>query len=83
MPSYRKAIDAHCKSCGYDEKDKGTWRYQIEICGCTHCELYDLRPQTIANRRKNQDKTEKEGYPTSREVLPDKTTKMESQEIAH
>jgi len=44
-PSLRKAIDAHCKSCGYDAKSGlGAWRQQIEACPITSCELYAVRP---------------------------------------
>jgi hypothetical protein len=47
MASLRKAINDHCKSCGYDKLDKGTWRKQIEDCPCTLCYLYEVRPRTI------------------------------------
>ena len=51
MPSLRKAIDDHCKSCGYDSKSGlGTWRKQIEDCPCTSCCLYPVRPTTLPKR---------------------------------
>ena len=43
----QQAIDAKCKDCGYDHLVKGTWRYQIEMCPCTDCPLYEFRPVTI------------------------------------
>jgi len=48
----QQAIDAKCKDCGYDPYDKGTWRYQIEICPCTDCPLYEFRPVTMKNYEK-------------------------------
>jgi hypothetical protein len=59
MPSLRKAINDHCKSCGYDSLDKGTWRYQIEICPVTSCKLYDVRPITYPKQVNSQEETEK------------------------
>jgi hypothetical protein len=51
MPSLRKAINDHCKSCGYDSKSGlGTWRKQIEDCPCTSCSLYPVRPRTTPKR---------------------------------
>jgi hypothetical protein len=43
-PSYKKYIDAHCKSCIYDDLVEGTWRMQVALCPCTSCELYEVRP---------------------------------------
>ena len=44
--SYRKPINDHCKSCGFDQKAKGTWRQQITLCPITNCALYPIRPVT-------------------------------------
>ena len=44
--SLRKAINAHCKSCIYDDKAAGTWRAQVTLCTCTNCALYEVRPTT-------------------------------------
>jgi hypothetical protein len=44
--SLRKAINAHCKSCIYDDKAAGTWRAQVTLCTVTNCALYDVRPTT-------------------------------------
>ncbi len=42
--SLRKAIDATCKSCIYDElSGLGTWREQIARCTCTDCPLWPVR----------------------------------------
>jgi len=68
MASLRKAIDAHCRSCSYDEFDKGTWRYQAEHCPIHSCELYDLRPRITSNQAISQDKTEKQGKGTGGKV---------------
>lgn len=46
MPSLRKAINAYCRSCGYDSKSGlGSFRKQIEDCPCTSCHLYEVRPR--------------------------------------
>ena len=44
--SLRSAINAHCRSCGYDSLDKGAgnWRQQIQACPVITCELYEVRP---------------------------------------
>ena len=50
--SRRKAINAHCKSCIYDEGDlvaKGTWRMQVRDCKSINCGLYSERPQPAPN----------------------------------
>ncbi len=58
MPSYKKAIELHCKSCGYDPlSGLGGWRQQINDCPCTSCCLYEVRPkitvkQTLSQREK-------------------------------
>lgn len=59
--SLRKAINAHCKSCGFDNKSGlGNWRQQIETCPCTKCALYDVRPRTTSKRAFLQDNSSKE-----------------------
>ena len=40
----QQAIDAHCKSCIYDEYAEGTWRMQVEQCELTACALHPYRP---------------------------------------
>ena len=45
--SLRGAINAYCKSCGYDPTrgaGLGAWREQITDCTVTKCALYDVRP---------------------------------------
>jgi hypothetical protein len=44
MKSLRKAINAMCKDCTYDEYDKGTWRQQVAACTITICPLHEVRP---------------------------------------
>ena len=45
-PSLRKAINAHCKSCVYDNLAAGTWLAQVTLCSVRGCELFDVRPTT-------------------------------------
>ena len=61
MISLRKAINANCKSCSYDELDRGTWRWQVEHCQVTTCDLYEVRPKTLAKKANSEDKTSKQG----------------------
>ena len=50
-PSMRKAIDAKCKECIYDDlSGLGTWRQQTEGCLSTDCPLYELRPRTSGKK---------------------------------
>jgi hypothetical protein len=44
--SLRKAINAHCKSCIYDETAMGTWKQQVALCSVGCCELFEVRPTT-------------------------------------
>ena len=45
MTSLRKAIDAKCKDCIFDEKSGlGTWRQQTTACTSVDCSLYPVRP---------------------------------------
>jgi hypothetical protein len=51
------AINAKCRDCRYDPLDQGTWRQQIENCGCPDCPLYEYRPISIAaNQRRITEK---------------------------
>lgn len=44
-PSLRKAINAFCKECIYDQHGgTGTWRQQVEACTSYKCPLWDVRP---------------------------------------
>jgi len=43
MKSLRKAINAMCKDCTYDELDKGTWRQQVAACTIKICPLHEVR----------------------------------------
>ena len=47
--SLRRAIDAHCKGCCYDNACPGTWRAQVTLCPIIGCELYNVRPTTHMN----------------------------------
>ncbi len=42
--SRTKAINDKCKDCSYDSEDKGSWRYQVLMCKCRNCPLYQYRP---------------------------------------
>ena len=53
--SLRKAIDAKCRDCAYDELDRGNWRRQIEACTSTGCPLWPHRPVTGKTKRANAD----------------------------
>lgn len=44
--SLRKAIDAHCKSCIYDEIEPGRWKQQVGACTVTKCPLWPVRPRS-------------------------------------
>lgn len=44
--SLRKAINAKCKSCIYDELAAGTWLGQVTLCSVWRCPLFDVRPTT-------------------------------------
>ena len=46
MPSLRKRINQHCKSCVYDQNAAGTWRQQVTLCSVKSCALYDVRPKS-------------------------------------
>jgi len=42
--SLRKAINEKCKDCIYDPLAGGTWLKQVELCTCSDCPLYPVRP---------------------------------------
>jgi len=47
-PDGRKAaIENMCKQCVYDPAAEGTWREQVQDCGCPNCPLYDFRPLPV------------------------------------
>lgn len=54
MASLKSAINAYCKTCVYDQSSPGTWREQVENCGVTKCELYEVRPRTAATIAANR-----------------------------
>jgi hypothetical protein len=39
----KKAINAMCKHCIYDETSVGTWRKQVEGCTAPQCPLFAYR----------------------------------------
>ena len=52
--SLRAAINAHCKSCGYDDtrnNGMGAWREQITDCPVTKCELWSVRPMSKPKKK--------------------------------
>ena len=53
--SPQQAINAKCKDCIYDEHNGGTWRDQTEACTVKSCPLYDLRPVSLATKRKRSE----------------------------
>jgi len=48
-------IIAKCIDCSYDELDVGTWRQQVEKCGCPDCPLYNVRPLPIGGKYENHE----------------------------
>ena len=53
--SLRKSVNEMCKQCIYDKLDTGTWREQVEKCGCEACPLYEVRPLTMATVNKQRE----------------------------
>ena len=51
----QKAIDAFCKACIYDDSLNGTWRQQVDKCSYSPCELYEVRPRSLGDRREAAD----------------------------
>jgi hypothetical protein len=47
--SRRAAVDAHCKSCVYEQGGVGTWRAQVKSCTTTSCKLFSVRPLPIGD----------------------------------
>lgn len=54
MASLKKAIEAKCKDCTYDQACPGTWREQVELCRVTRCPLWSVRPITVATTNANR-----------------------------
>ena len=54
--SLRQAINEKCKDCIYDELAGGTWLKQVELCTCTDCPLYPVRPIPSASKPKTDNK---------------------------
>ena len=50
--SLRGAINEKCKDCIYDPLAGGSWRKQVELCTCTDCPLYPVRPMTYGSKPK-------------------------------
>ena len=48
----QQAINAFCKSCNYDEYDKGNWRQQVASCTMRDCALYAYRPISTPKKPK-------------------------------
>lgn len=44
--SFRKAINAKCKDCNYDDQAPGTWLQQVTLCSDESCPLWKLRPKS-------------------------------------
>ena len=42
--SLRKAINDKCRDCSADSESPGTWKEQIQVCSCTACPLWPVRP---------------------------------------
>jgi hypothetical protein len=43
--SLRSAINAFCRACLHDSREKGTWREQIGACTARACPLFKVRPK--------------------------------------
>jgi len=43
--SLRKAVNAKCKDCIYDNLAPGTWRQQVTLCTVNMCPLWEVRPR--------------------------------------
>jgi hypothetical protein len=48
--SPQKAINLNCRSCAFDEHDKGNWRQQVEACTIIQCSLHEHRPLTTKTK---------------------------------
>ena len=49
--SLRAAINAMCKECIYDPREKGAWRMQVEGCTSPNCPLFPVRPLSAKSKR--------------------------------
>lgn len=47
-PSMRKAVNAKCRECTYDQNDRGSAAQQIAVCIATDCPLHPIRPVTCS-----------------------------------
>jgi hypothetical protein len=56
MASYKTSVENFCKDCAYDETEPGSWRKQVEECGCSDCPLWEVRPKTMATIEKERGK---------------------------
>ena len=54
MANFKACIANYCKSCIYDKSEPGTWREQVEACGASSCELYSVRPKSVATVSANR-----------------------------
>ena len=43
IPSLRRAINAKCRDCIYDNAEPGTWRAQVRACTIEDCPLWPVR----------------------------------------
>lgn len=59
----RQCVNEMCKQCIYDTAVPGTWRDQVEKCGCENCPLFSVRPLTMAtvNRQRKAKKEKNNG----------------------
>ncbi len=46
--SLRKAVNAKCKDCIYDNLCPGTWRQQVTLCTVKECPLWEVRPRAAS-----------------------------------
>ena len=44
--SLRKAINAKCRDCIFDDLAAGTWLQQVTLCSSPKCQLYGVRPKS-------------------------------------
>ena len=41
---WRRRVNENCKACIYDPCVAGDWRQQVELCTCTGCPIWEIRP---------------------------------------
>ena len=46
MTSYKKAVAQYCRTCTYDDGDRGSCAQQIAVCRANECALHSVRPMT-------------------------------------